>query len=229
MKRLIDSKLVKKIKAFFTDNNYEEDTNTTYIGGNFEVSGSTTFDSNVQFEDTLNVENVASFQYDAIFYGPLVRVGPLTNTYKPEEIKLKHGSLSAPLGYTPSGLGETLLYSYLFISGGDSDEGTFGGLKGIVNFVNNEGKTIELQSFRRLSDATDVSIGSFGLLVDNYTFSLTEWPDMLTYQVGRIQIGATIYDCFVKTASDGYLAVYIINPNAESITWSEGDALTLYF
>lgn len=241
MKRLIDSKLVRKVKPFLTHNNYEEDTNTTMIGGALEVSGSTTFDSEVifdgsttfnyavQLEENLNVEQFAIFQNDVVFYGCVVRQGPLTNTYKPEEIKLKHGSLSAPLGYTPSGLGETFLYCELFISGGDIDEGTFGGLKGIVNFVNNEGKPIELQTIRNLSNATGVSSGSFELLMDNVTFSLNEWPEMLTYQVGRVQIGATMYDCFVKTASDGYLAVYIINPNDESITWNEGDVLTLYF
>ena len=37
MKRLIDSKLVKKVKAFLTGNNYDEETNTTEIGGNLEV------------------------------------------------------------------------------------------------------------------------------------------------------------------------------------------------
>lgn len=37
MKRLIDSKLVKKVKAFLTGNNYDEDTNTTEIGGKLEV------------------------------------------------------------------------------------------------------------------------------------------------------------------------------------------------
>lgn len=40
MKRLIDSKLVKKIKNFLTGNNYDEETNTTEIGGNLEVDGS---------------------------------------------------------------------------------------------------------------------------------------------------------------------------------------------
>lgn len=37
MKRLIDSKLVKKAKSFLTNKNYNKETNTTEIGGNLEV------------------------------------------------------------------------------------------------------------------------------------------------------------------------------------------------
>lgn len=37
MKRLIDSKLVKKIKSFLTGKSYDKETNTTKIGGNLEV------------------------------------------------------------------------------------------------------------------------------------------------------------------------------------------------
>lgn len=37
MKRLIDSKLIKKVKSFLTGKSYNKETNTTKIGGNLEV------------------------------------------------------------------------------------------------------------------------------------------------------------------------------------------------
>ena len=62
MKRLIDSKLVKKVKAFFTRNDYNEEANTTGIGGNLEIDGNLYVNSNKVNGQPIITSNIVSFK-----------------------------------------------------------------------------------------------------------------------------------------------------------------------